>query len=75
MNNYNKNFQVNIAIDLGFGTGNYTEFLISKGFKVTVVDNFLGKEDDWEGFRTTVEKGELLEYFKDFKCQKILLYY
>ena len=39
LNNYNKNFQGNIAIDLGCGTGNDTEFLISKGFKVTAVDN------------------------------------
>lgn len=136
LNNYNKNFQGNTAIDLGCGAGNDTVFLISKGFKVTAVDNneqvksiletrnlnsedlniiiddfskinlpktdfvnahfsmhyvkenfngfmanllqnvinpkgvfignFLGKEDDWEGFRTTVEKGKLLEYFKDF---------
>ena len=28
------------------------------------VGNFLGKEDDWEGFRTTVEKGELLDILK-----------
>ena len=136
LNNYNENFKGNTAIDLGCGVGNDTEFLISKGFKVTAVDNneqvkeiienlnldsdnlkividdfskidlpktdlvnanfsmhfvkenfnefivnllqnvinpkgvfignFLGKEDDWEGFRTTVEKGKLLEYFKDF---------
>lgn len=39
LNNYNENFKGNTAIDLGCGAGNDTEFLISKGFKVTAVDN------------------------------------
>ena len=52
-----------------------TNMLKSINENVFFVGNFWGKEDDWESFRTTVEKGELLEYFKDFKCQKILLYY
>lgn len=132
---YNENLNGNIAIDLGCGAGNDTEFLISKGFKATAVDNqeevreifktkaldkenvnliigdfseielpqadlilanmslffvkenfdsflkgliekvnkdgffvanFLGKEDDWKNKRTTIEKEELLNYFKDF---------
>ena len=39
LNNYNENFKGNTAIDLGSGAGNDTEFLISKGFKVTAIDN------------------------------------
>lgn len=39
LNNYNENFQGNTAIDLGCGAGNDTEFLISKGFEVTAIDN------------------------------------
>ena len=39
LNNYNENFKGNTAIDLGCGAGNDTEFLISKGFKVTSIDN------------------------------------
>ena len=35
------------------------------------VGNFLGKEDDWSNIRTTVEKKELLGFFKDFD----ILYY
>lgn len=35
-----------------------------KGF---FVGNFLGKEDDWNKTRTTVEKEKILEYFKDFE--------
>lgn len=31
------------------------------------VGNFLGKEDDWIKSKTTVEKEELLSFFKDFK--------
>ncbi len=31
------------------------------------VGNFLGKEDDWEKSKTTVEKDELLNYFSKFK--------
>lgn len=135
-NGYNEKLQGNTALDLGCGAGNDTEFLISKGFKVTAVDceenvrdilksrninssdlnividdfsktelpkvdlvvanfslffindnlqefmrrilkdninsegffvgNFLGKEDDWSKKRTTVNKEELLEYFKDY---------
>ena len=38
----------------------------SEGF---FVGNFLGKEDDWNKTRTTVEKNRLLEYFKDFEMQ------
>lgn len=38
LNNYNQNFKGNTAIDLGCGAGNDTEFLISKGFKVTAID-------------------------------------
>lgn len=133
---YNEKLDGNTAIDLGCGAGNDTEFLISKGFKVTAIDsqeeareffenkkidtekfnliiddfskaelpkadlilanmsiffikdnfnlflkdllqkvnkngfivaNFLGKEDDWNGNKTTIEKEELLSYFKDFK--------
>lgn len=33
------------------------------------VANFLGKEDDWNGSKTTVEKEELLNYFKDFNIK------
>ena len=132
---YNEKLNGNTAIDLGCGAGNDTEFLISKGFKVTAIDsqeevkeffdnnnfdkskyeliiddfskvelpkadlilanmslffvkdnfeeflknllgkvnkkgfvvaNFLGKEDDWNGTKTTIEKEKLLEYFKYF---------
>ena len=132
---YNEKLTGNKAVDLGCGTGSDTEFLISKGFKVTAIDsdeqvkdildkkitnktnldivigdfskieiskadlilanmslffvkdnfdeflknllqrvdekgfiaaNFLGKEDDWNGKRTTIEKEKLLEYFKNF---------
>lgn len=135
-NKYNEKLNGNIAIDLGCGVGNDTEFLVSKGFRVTAVDsseevreiwknknfdkdsaeliigdfskvelpkadlilanmslffvkdnfdlflksllekvnekgffvaNFLGKEDDWNKIRTTIEKDELLGYFKDFE--------
>ena len=135
-NKYNEKLSGNTAIDLGCGVGNDTEFLISKGFKVTAVDsqeevkeifenknldkekldliigdfsqielpkadlifanmslffvkdnfelflksllekvnkngffvaNFLGKEDEWKDKRTTIEKDELLYYFKDFE--------
>lgn len=133
---HNEKMTGNTAIDLGCGAGNDTEFLISKGFKVTAIDrekevkdilesknldkdnlniliddfskvdflkadlilanmslffvtenfglflknllekvngkgffvaNFLGKEDDWNGKRTTLEKEELLGYFKNFE--------
>lgn len=133
---YNEKLNGNTAIDLGCGAGNDTEFLISKGFKVTAIDsqeevidlfenkkvdkekcnliindfskaelpkadlilanmslffvkdnfnlflknllekvnkngfivaNFLGKEDEWNGNKTTIEKEELLSFFKDFK--------
>ena len=133
---YNEKLNGNTAIDLGCGTGNDTEFLISKGFKVTAIDsqeevkeffsnkdlnkenlnlivedfskvdlpkadlilanmslffvkdnfeeflrkllekvnkngfivaNFLGKEDEWNGNKTTIEKDELLSFFKEFK--------
>lgn len=136
VNKYNEKLSGNTAIDLGCGVGNDTEFLISKGFKVTAVDsqeevkeifenknldkekldliigdfsqielpkadlifanmslffvkdnfelflksllekvnkngffvaNFLGKEDEWKDKRTTIEKDELLNYFKDFE--------
>lgn len=36
----------------------------SKGF---FVGNFIGKEDDWNKIRTTVDKEQLLNYFKEFK--------
>lgn len=36
---YNEKLNGNTAIDLGCGTGNDTEFLISNGFKVTAIDN------------------------------------
>ena len=39
LNNYNENLKGNTAIDLGCGAGNDTEFLVSKGFKVTAIDN------------------------------------
>lgn len=38
MFNYDKKIQGNSALDLGCGVGNDTEFLLSKGFKVTAVD-------------------------------------
>ena len=38
MYKYDKRLQGNIALDLGCGVGNDTEFLLSKGFKVTAVD-------------------------------------
>ena len=38
-NKYNEKLTGNIAVDLGCGTGNDTEFLISKGFKVTALDS------------------------------------
>ncbi|MBR3255598.1 MAG: class I SAM-dependent methyltransferase [Clostridia bacterium] len=135
-NKYNEKISGNKALDLGCGTGIDTEFLVSKGFKVTAVDNenqvreimenknidknnldiiigdfskidlpnadliyanmslffvkddfdeflkrltekvnehgffvanFLGKEDDWNSKRTTIERDDLLNYFKDFK--------
>ncbi len=136
INKYNEKLQGNLALDLGCGAGNDTEFLLSKGFKVTAVDceenvkdiiknrdmntdnlniiiddfskielpkvdlivanlslhfvkdnfqefienllknnikskgffvgNFLGKEDDWCKKNTTVNKEELLDYFKNF---------
>lgn len=137
-NKYNEKLLGNTAIDLGCGAGNDTEFLISKGFKVTAIDkheqvkeiinnkkinnekldivigdfskidipnadlilanmslffvkdnfvvflksllekvnnngffiaNFLGKEDDWNGNKTTLEKEELLNYFKKYKIE------
>ena len=136
INKYNEKISGDTALDLGCGTGNDTEFLISKGFKVTAVDdkeevkeifenknidknkmnliigdfsktdlpeadlilanmslffvkdnfniflkkllgkvnkkgfmvaNFLGKEDDWHGSKTTIDKEELLKYFIDFE--------
>ena len=36
---YNEKLTGNKAVDLGCGTGNDTEFLISKGFKVTAIDS------------------------------------
>ena len=61
---YNEKIDGNIAIDLGCGAGNDTVELINKnGF---FVGNFLGKEDDWKNRMTTVEKEELLSYFKSF---------
>lgn len=35
-----------------------------KGFFIA---NFLGKEDEWNKIRTTIEKDELLGFFKDFE--------
>ena len=35
----------------------------NKGFFVA---NFLGKEDDWNGSKATIEKEKLLDYFKNF---------
>ena len=132
---YNEKMVGNIAVDLGCGAGNDTEFLISKGFHVTAIDkeeqvndilnsknidktnlkvfvgdfseieipdadlifanmslffvkdnfehflekilskinnkgffvaNFLGKEDDWNGSKSTIEKEKLQNYFKNF---------
>lgn len=39
INKYNEKISGNSALDLGCGTGKDTEFLVSKGFKVTAVDN------------------------------------
>lgn len=36
---YNEKLNGNTAIDLGCGAGNDTDFLISKGFKVTAIDS------------------------------------
>lgn len=36
---YNEEIIGNTAVDLGCGTGNDTEFLISKGYKVTAIDS------------------------------------
>ena len=135
INNYNQRLQGNVAIDLGCGTGNDTNFLLEKGFNIIAIDedeqvreiienknlnkenfkliiddfskikisnsdlilanfslffvkenfdefirkilrninskgffvgNFLGKEDDWNKTRTTVDKEKLLNYFKNF---------
>ena len=56
---------------LFFVKDNFDEFIEKilkninlKGF---FVGNFVGKEDDWNKARTTVDKEKLLEYFKDFK--------
>ena len=38
INNYNQKLPVNVATDLGCGTGNDTAFLLDKGFKVTAID-------------------------------------
>lgn len=38
MYKYDKKLKGNTALDLGCGVGNDTEFLLSKGFKVTAVD-------------------------------------
>ena len=47
-----------------------TNFLLVKIYeKGFFVGNFLGKEDDWNETRTTIEKSKLLEYFKDFEMQ------
>ena len=57
-------------MSLFFVKNNFEEFLRNllnkinqKGF---IVANFLGKEDDWNGSKTTIEKEKLLEFFKDF---------
>lgn len=54
-----------------FVKDNFKEFvnnvlnaISSKGF---FVGNFLGKEDSWNNIKTTVEKEELLNYFKNFE--------
>ena len=56
---------------LFFVKENFDEFIMeilkninSKGF---FVGNFLGKEDDWNKTKKTVEKEELLDYFKEFE--------
>ena len=56
---------------LFFVRDNFNEFMEnllnnvnSKGF---FIGNFLGKEDEWFEAKTTVDKNELLEFFKDFK--------
>ncbi len=56
---------------LFFVKDNFEEFIEkilkcinSKGF---FVGNFLGKEDDWNKAKTTVDKEKLLDYFKDFE--------
>ena len=32
-----------------------------------IVANFLGKEDEWNGIKTTIEKDELLKSFKNYE--------
>ena len=58
-----------------FVKNNFDLFLKSLLEKVNkngfFVANFIGKEDDWNGTKTktTIEKEELLSYFKDFDLQ------
>lgn len=72
-NFYNKNWLRKFIFydSLFFVKENFDEFIEkilksinSKGF---FVGNFLGKEDDWNKTRTTVDKEKLLDYFKDFE--------
>lgn len=61
---YNEMFEGNTAIDLGCGAGNDTEFLISKGFQVTAVDNQEAVKDKFE------EKNFDMKYFSEEKYYK-----
>lgn len=59
---------------------NFSLFFVKENFNIFIenmlkninmegyfIGNFLGKEDEWEGIRTTVEKEEVLDFFKGFK--------
>ena len=57
---YNEMIDGNVAIDLGCGAGNDTEFLISKGFKVTAVDSQEEVKDFLKEKNLDKEKFELI---------------
>ena len=59
-NKYNEKFNGNTAIDLGCGAGNDTEFLISKGFKVTAVDASEEVREIWKNKNFNKDSAELI---------------
>ena len=59
-NKYNEKLSGNTAIDLGCGVGNDTEFLISKGFKVTAVDSQEEVKEIFENKNLDKEKLDLI---------------